>query len=158
MLSKMFLYNRVGVFGFYITLLLFIALGILTLWVKRAKTKHKEEIDVEKEKFKLSAQKITFQFDDVKITSHMSTTWEPASKHWHWKEMNSQSYDSTDKIKIVLELSYLECVYNNEKFKSEDISIDRKNLEIKIFMNQGVNVYYNKTTGDYLFDLKFLEQ
>src|SRR5690606_4536689 len=43
-------------------------------------------------------------------------------------------------------------------FRSTSVIRDKKSLEIKLYMQQGVDLYFNESNGDYYFDMEPLEE
>ena len=46
----------------------------------------------------------------------------------------------------------------SEIFESTPVVRDKKSLEIKLYMQQGVDLYYNESTGAYYFDMEPVEE
>ena len=104
-----------------------------------------------------SGKKIAIPSDRLKITSYINSRSVPASKSMR-KQAHNYLYDRANAEKyVVTETTWLECSHKGKKFKSNGFSIDRKVLEIKLYMQNEVYIYYDNATGDYFFDLDFLE-
>ncbi|MCW4467799.1 hypothetical protein OGH69_02390 [Flavobacterium sp. MFBS3-15] len=126
--------------------------GILHLHKKYRDRQQRAKDDAYRNRVVSSGKKIAIP------TSYINSRSVPASKSMR-KQAHNYLYDRANVEKyVVTETTWLECSHKGKKFKSNGFSIDRKVLEIKLYMQKEVYIYYDNATGDYFFDLDFLEE
>lgn len=131
--------------------------GILHFHKKYRDRQQRAKDDAYRNRVVSNGKKIAIPYDKIKITSHIDSKSVPASQSMR-KQAHNYLYDRANAEKyVVTETTWLECSHNGKKFKSSGFSIDRKVLEIKLYMQKEVYIYYDNATGDYFFDLDFLE-
>jgi hypothetical protein len=132
--------------------------GILHLHKKYRERQQRAAVDAYQDRVASGGEKIAIPYDKIKITSHIDSKSVPASRSMR-KQAHNYLYDCANAEKyVVTETTWLECSHNGKKFKSSGFTLDRNVLEIKLYMQKEVYIYYDNATGDYFFDLNFLEK
>jgi hypothetical protein len=136
-----------------------ILLGALTLIVKWQKAKFLASEKKRRENIRKKGKLIKVPFDDIIIRV----------KKIHQVRQNKNSLIA--KKGITENYSEAEpgteqdmcCLVYNLKIGSKEITLeseyfieDKKNMEIKLFMNEGIDVYYDLQSEDYFFDTDVL--
>ncbi|WP_294732676.1 hypothetical protein [uncultured Flavobacterium sp.] len=138
---------------------------LILLFFKYFERKHFKRQKEKERQFKniLKTQgiKITINSDKCTVVTKKYTIPNPYLKKVSRPSMMDHL---TDRINydeyIEVKECYIECDVEVDKvekyFKSKTIKMDTKTLEIKLYLEKEITIYYNNTTEEYFFDLDFL--
>lgn len=131
--------------------------GLFSLY-RKSKLKQWEREDEHKRNIiKKKGKKITIPFEDIKIVSfkHKIDAGRAVSS---WDDRNNTRFDfGHDRKDVVVEYFSIQYKYRDMCFESSPVIMDRKTLEIKLYMQKEIHLYHDELTGDYFFDLGFFK-
>ncbi len=139
-------------------LIAFVVIVLITLY-QHIKKKLKQEDDKKRmQHLRDNTEKIIIPYDKIKIIGTKSSRSVPVTNDWRAQAFNTV-FDAANSEKYeVHEYFHLEARLSNRLYKSSSVGIDRKVLEIKLYMQKEIHVYYDRDTNRYVFDLDFLSE
>lgn len=105
----------------------------------------------------LKGEKIVIAYEKIKIKGFKNSRSVPASNNRDIQIWNQLVNPAGSEKYVVTEYFHLEAMHNGRLYKSNSVVIDRKVLEIKLYMQKEVNVYFDRESKRYVFDLDFLK-
>lgn len=150
--------KTITVFTICILLLLYI------IYSRRRDKKKQREREIQfKNTIKAEGIKITISANNCKVISKTYTIPNPYKRKMGFRRPTITDY-MFDKVNydeyIEVKDCYIECLakvnFTQKLFKSKAIKMDKKTLEIKLYLEEKIDIYYNPHTKQCFFDLDFL--
>lgn len=104
----------------------------------------------------LKGEKISIPYEKIKIKGFKNSRSVPVTNNPREQAWNTMTDPAGSEKYVVNEYFHLEARHHSRLYKSESIAIDKTVLEIKLYMQKGVNVYFDRESKRYVFDLDFL--
>jgi hypothetical protein len=141
--------------NFVITVICLVLFLIFTIFRKINQADDSAKYKIWKKQL-LKGEQIVIPYEKIKIKGFKNSRSVPVTKNMDAQAWNQLVNPASSEKYVVNEYFHLEARHNGRLYKSDSIAIDKTVLEIKLYLQKGVNVYFDRESKRYVFDLDFL--